>query len=417
MSAFRHFKDIFLTQPHSASELTATLLDFPKMPPNYHFDAAIDQENIDPKSHPDLDPDESDEDLSQPPQKDVVDAQKPRRTVQPVKAHLNDGTLDKQTPPAKDSAKGFNLNLFTNLDHLPDLSSQEGISRTSPIAKSAISESTESPNSSQKIANQQVEDNLDDDDDELETPISSADASDHGQDDVLTGSTQKQSQPKAKRRKTTGDARANSMPATSRGLRERKPVQLNPYMVDRIAVKAQKSKGRNPTEAEVKKELGMTQTRPKQSKKQRVRRSIEVSVTSDESDVEVVELDPAIKLQRTVLRLTVPGEKTGVEVPFTKINTLPELIDWANRRWGAVKGSTVEYLVCKRPWLEASGDEDLLIYEDWDDQFDALVSSIVEAQVWRTMSDEQKLKVMIEAALMNAEAPEMTTVATPQSNV
>ncbi|KPI38882.1 uncharacterized protein AB675_5865 [Cyphellophora attinorum] len=374
------------------------------MPPNYNFDAANDQENIDPRSRHSLGVDESNDDLSQLFRQDPVRLYKSGRAVQ--SSEDQNVSLDKQTATAKDNSKALNSIQPRNLSAFPGLPSQKGVSRASSMVKSISSKATDSPDPSQKITGKDFEDDLNGD--ELGTPDIYEDESDNGDDEPA----------EAEEAQDNGRFTCQSLPAKPRrSRRELKPVQINPYSVDKIAVKAQKSKGRNPTEAEVKEELEPTQTKPKQSKKKRVRHSREASLSSDESAVDLVELDPLIKLHRTVLRITIPGESSCIDAPFTVVNTLPKLIDLTNRRWGAIKGSTVQHLVCKRFWLGSGNGRDLLIYEDWDEQFDALVSSILEAEVWKTMFGEQKLEVIIEATLKDRQTPEVAPVPTPQSNV
>ena len=78
-----------------------------------------------------------------------------------------------------------------------------------------------------------------------------------------------------------------------------------------------------------------------------------------------------------------------------------DLFDFINQRWGRVMRGKAEHLICKRPWK--GEDSDLTMYEDWDEQYDAMLNSVLEAPVWADKTASRRtLEVKIIVYLSDA---------------
>lgn len=437
----KNIANIYFTTPFSSPELdflkpvSSALPGVESLPkaararadmPSIHADDS-DKENIASQLHDvsDMeDDDEQDDNLS------VTSAGKLNKIYHPThqdfKPINSNGSALQQAPTDKDHPPLPTLEASAGLFDWDDgsLHNEDSVGPSTGNTSSHAGHSpqpTQQPLAVKKHSRYEEQDG--DEDRDLGTAQSSREASSNNDTDdpVLTGSTNVPSQPKAKKRKTNRGAKSDvPMLMSSRELRQRKPEQERPYKAEKVAFETQKSKGRKPTEAELERAVAGEDTKVGHKKKAPVRAKRSVSILSEASSVaSVVELDASAKMERTLLRITVPGEDMAIEVPsFSKVDTLSKLIDLTNRRWGAIKGASVDHLVCQRPWLGSGCGRNLLIFPDWDDQFEALVTSVLAAEIWRSKSSEPRLEVFIEAALKSkTSTPEAPAISTPHSSI
>lgn len=186
-------------------------------------------------------------------------------------------------------------------------------------------------------------------------------------------------------------------PCAPRTLRDRKPFQEKPYSAEVLTRDMQKSKGRKPTEAELQQAFSGTKTTAKKLRKikkvpARGSRSVSVHSNATSTVDTSTKLEDSQKLQYTLIRVLFPGNNGSVERPLNSLSNLGDLMEFVEAR-KPKKSSPTSHLICRRPWM--GNDYSLRIQADWDDQYDALVASVLKADVWESNGD-QELEVIVE---------------------